>query len=1374
MDFLSLFNKSNTSVVDPNTVKEDNNLSDSDSTSESDSEDDMGPKVVSMEPYQEGTNFEEYLERFETLLELHEIEDEVMKSKQLVAVGGTWLYSKLKFVCKVCPKTLRYDRVKPLIETYLKPKSLEVLERAKFNSLTQKHGEDITAFALSLREYSQSCNFGDNLDSQLRDRFIVGLKNESMRKSIIRSDPRNFDVALGLAQTFELSEGASCSNVESIHKFQKKFTHKDRQKYNGYQKQYKKNNNNRQCHRCGRFFHKGECPAKDWMCYTCKKKGHTSKMCHMNQGDRQGQNGGIKKTEMDQFKLGKFHLNNLKNSIITKPPVYVQIKLNNINIKCEIDTGACMGVMSYYTYEKYFSRIPLSIITDKCFTMADDTKCDIVGLMSVKLNNDFDSHVIVIRSKKCFPPLVGRTWLDILYPNWRNIFTDKISYDLELKVNNISDNNVIKIKEEYSEIFKERKSTIRGVQVHLQLKDNVSPVFLKPSIVPYALRENVEKQLHEMVLNGVLKKVDSSNWASQIVLSPKKNGEIRLCCNYKRTINPCLEDKIYPIPRIDDTILTLHGNKFFTIIDLAGAYLQLQLDETSQELTTINTHLGLFQYTRLPFGVKTAPSIFQGSMDKMLHGLEGVSCYFDDILIAGPTLEVCKIRTYAVLTRLRENNVRANFDKCQFFVTEVEYLGHKISKEGVEPIKLKVDAIMNASRPKDLTSLRSFIGMLNFYSKFLPNLQSKLHPLYRLLEKNAQFKWSENCEQVFNECKVLVCQSPVLSFYDPSKPLTVVCDAGPYGVGGILNIVEKGEERPVFMISASLSQAEKNYSQLHREALAIVFSIRKFHKFIYGHKIIVYTDCKSLVSILSGKKDLCTVINSRFLRWILFLQNYDIEFQFRPSDKTKNADALSRLPINEPTGVEEMSINVFNCFKIFNECESELINKELISKTTQNHPLCKSLYEMINVGWPVKEKVEEDIKLFYKFRDSLDIQDGCVFYGNRIFIPPELRSKVLSLLHKEHIGIVKSKQLARSAIWWPKIDVDIEDFVKTCKPCQVHSGAKNINQSMSWSKTTYPFERVHIDHFFIRDLCFLIIVDDFTGWVDVQLNKNTSSKCVIESLKKFFSIFGFPTVLVSDNVSGFKSHEFKQFCHVNGIIRKNSPEYSPRSNGLAERGVGIVKNSLKKYLFENENKNISLESKILNYLFKSHTTPMICGKTPCELLFSYKVQTNLSHLTKQVQSDLSNSQNKDQWLKSKTNCQKNRKMKSSWKYQHQKKTCFWNKSGRDYHVRENIYYYHRLNRIWVEAKIVRKISPLIYLIRFKNGHEIQTHVQSIKSRKERFVPLIYEENQNNNLNINETISSNQNNNETISFENNEIIISPMKLRPRNRIINYKD
>lgn len=228
-------------------------------------------------------------------------------------------------------------------------------------------------------------------------------------------------------------------------------------------------------------------------------------------------------------------------------------------------------------------------------------------------------------------------------------------------------NYIESLKQEFAQVFLPSKDPIKDFKVHLTLKPGAIPKFLKACPVPFSLKDKVTTLFEEMESKKIIKRVKHSDWASQVVLVSKKNGDFRPCCNYKPTINLALQNEEYPLPVIDDILSSLKGYSWFVSLDLTGAYLQLALDDESQKLTAINTHLGLFIFLRLPFGVKVAPSIFQAVIDQILQGLEGVVAYFDDILIAGKTIEECFKRTQLLLKRLQEYNVQVNWDKCSFF-----------------------------------------------------------------------------------------------------------------------------------------------------------------------------------------------------------------------------------------------------------------------------------------------------------------------------------------------------------------------------------------------------------------------------------------------------------------------------------------------------------------------------------------------------------------------------------------------------------------------------------------------------------------------------------------------------------------------------------
>ena len=306
------------------------------------------------------------------------------------------------------------------------------------------------------------------------------------------------------------------------------------------------------------------------------------------------------------------------------------------------------------------------------------------------------------------------------------------------------------ILDKYGEVFTPELGTMRQFEATLPLKENAQPVFKKARLVPYSQRSDVEAELERLETQGVLEKVTHSDWASHIVVVPKKDGRTRICGDYKVSLNPVLDIDQYPLPRPEDLFTSLSGGQCFTKLDLKHAYNQLELDEKSQQLVTINTHKGLYRYCRLPFGVASAPAIFQKTMDTILQGLNHVICYVDDILITGSTVQEHLDNLEEVLRRLQDQGVRLHKDKCVFFASSVEYLGHT---EGLHTAKDKVRAIIEAPEPRNVQELRSFLGLLNYYGKFIPNLATMLHPLNKLLCKRTPWRWTKRCKRAFKCAK---------------------------------------------------------------------------------------------------------------------------------------------------------------------------------------------------------------------------------------------------------------------------------------------------------------------------------------------------------------------------------------------------------------------------------------------------------------------------------------------------------------------------------------------------------------------------------------------------------------------------------------------
>ena len=401
-----------------------------------------------------------------------------------------------------------------------------------------------------------------------------------------------------------------------------------------------------------------------------------------------------------------------------------------------------------------------------------------------------------------------------------------------------------------------------------------------------------------MEKTGVICPVKYSEWATPIVPVAKPDRSIRICGDFKITVNSALHVDQYPLPVPEELFATLAGGKQFTKLDLSNAYQQLLLDNDSRKMCTINTHKGLYQYTRLPFGIASAPAIFQKLMDSVLQGMSRTVCYIDDILITGDSEDEHLKNLERVLGRLKTHGITVRKSKCVFMANSVEFLGHRIDAEGLHPLESKIEAMVKVPPPKNVAELKSFLGMVNYYAKFLPNLSTTISPLYTLLKKNSRWQWTEECSQAFLAAKGMLTSSKVLAHYNPKLPLILATDASSYGVGAVLTQVsEEGTERPIAYVSRTLSDAERNYAQIEKEALAIIFGVKRFHVYLYGRKFLLLTDHKPLTTIFGPKTGLPVVAASRLQRWALVLSAYQYDVKFRATEEHGNVDGLSRLPL---------------------------------------------------------------------------------------------------------------------------------------------------------------------------------------------------------------------------------------------------------------------------------------------------------------------------------------------------------------------------------------------------------------------------------------------------------------------------------------------
>ena len=311
------------------------------------------------------------------------------------------------------------------------------------------------------------------------------------------------------------------------------------------------------------------------------------------------------------------------------------------------------------------------------------------------------------------------------------------------------------------------------------------------------------------------------------------------------------------MPKPDELFAALTGGQKFTVSDLLQAYQQLKLQEESKKYVAINTHNGLYCYTRLPFGVASAPAIFQCTVDSILQGIPRVFCYIDDILITGIDDQDHLKNLSEVLSRLEYQGIKLKKVKCKFLAESVEYLGYKIDAKGIHTSNRKVEVIQQAPLPWNVQQLKFFLGLVHYYGKFIPNLSSLLQPLNQLLKSKAPWKWTNSCKQAFQEAKQNLATAPVLAHYNPALPLELAGDASQYGIGAVIShVYPNRDEHPVAYASKTLSSAEPNYPQIEKEALSLIYRLRKFHQYhqyLYARPFTIVTDHKPLLAILGPK-----------------------------------------------------------------------------------------------------------------------------------------------------------------------------------------------------------------------------------------------------------------------------------------------------------------------------------------------------------------------------------------------------------------------------------------------------------------------------------------------------------------------------------------
>jgi len=730
----------------------------------------------------------------------------------------------------------------------------------------------------------------------------------------------------------------------------------------------------------------------------------------------------------------------------------------------------------------------------------------------------------------------------------------------------------------------------REVAHRIELEPGAQP----PSKRPYRLNplelDELKKQLEELTSRGYIQP-STSPYGAPVIFVKKKDGSMRLCVDY-RALNAVTVKNSYPLPKIDELLDRLHGAKVFSKMDLAQGYHQVRVAESDIPKTAFRCQLGHFEFKVMPFGLCNAPSTFQALMNKVLRQhpggaalLEYVIVYLDDILIFSKTEEEHLQHLEEVCKRLQAESLFAKRSKCSFGMTEVEFLGHTVSREGLATDKHKVQAVRDWPVPTNTKEVQSFLGLANFYRRFVKDYSTTAFALTELTKKEWEFEWSEAAQASFDALKASLCEAPVLAPPDRDAPYTIDCDASAFAIGAVLSQGEGDTKRVVAFESRKLTPAERNYLNHDKETLSVVHALRKWRHYVMnGHQTKVFTDNTATKYILTKSTE---QLNNRQRNWLYELADYDIVLSHRPGKDNVVADALSRRADYELEYVIKQELE--------NRPELSLgaaLNSiSWGSTTTIESSLLEEVRAMVG-GDPEYQKAlvgvenkDKSARHSARTRVGFRNENGLLYTLNgRLYVPSApvetLKIRLLSEAHDTptsgHLGRDKTYERLARYFYWPRMHQQVREYCNTCEKCQQmkSSNQHKIGLLYPLEPPRQPWESISLD--LITDLpvtkrghtACVTFVDRFTKMVHVWPCKTqVSSEEMVEIfLQAVFRMHGVPREIVSDRDPRFTAAFWSQFFKRLGTKFNMSTANHPQTDGQSERANRTIEEILRCYV----------------------------------------------------------------------------------------------------------------------------------------------------------------------------------------------------------------
>ena len=1208
------------------------------------------------EPSTTALRWERWLQRFEGAMVGFGITNNTRKRALLLFYAG----EEVENIFNTLENTGNandYDTAKTKLTEHFTPKKNPDYETILFRRTFQNAGEDIDTYVTRLRKIAVNCEFTD-VDRELRIQVLDGCYSKILRKRALEKT-RTLEEVLDLARALELSNaraatinnrGQTSSQDNSVNKIGgqgrgrgRRNTRTGQSMYASAGKNsYQLNTNstpNKTCIYCGGDYPhtKGPCPAKGKNCNYCNTPNHFARVCFKRDQRSRNTSGNLRSVakpgqeqqvktvsqpnpsrELDfdpvnndsyQYTTDEttgqaFEVTGVSTPTNSESMHRVNsvddnmrtVLIENTPVKVCCDSGCKQNIINESTYQKInqMKNTPLMHTNIKLFPYCSDTPLPIIGKIHAQIETPelvTEGIVFVVRGSKA-----------------NNLLGLHTGRELKLlQVNTITEH--ADIIQQFPEVTK-GIGKLKDVLVKVHIDETVPPVAQTNRRTPFHLREKIEDKLKELQDNDIIEDATGPTpWVSPIVATPKPKNpdDIRLCIDMRQA-NEAIKREHHDTPTVDQLIAELTDSKVFSKLDLKSGYHQLEIHPDSRYITTFATSLGLKRYKRLNFGICSASEIFQNTIRQAIAGIPGVINISDDILVHAPTQEEHDKRLKALLERLREKGLTVSLEKCEFNKNKLDFLGFTFSDKGLSPDPAKVADLRNAKPPANASEVQSLLGMIQFSSRFIPNLSSIEKPLREVTRQDKPFTWQEPQQKAFQRLKESLSEDRVMAYFDINKQTELWVDASPIGLGAILSQVDKhGTRRNVCYASKALTDTEQRYSQIEREALAVTWAIERFHLFVYGCHFKVITDHKPLVPIFAKPQ---ANPNRRIRNWLLKLQSYDKTIEYRPG-KYNPADYLSRHPpmttTDNVTTESEEQINF-----IVDYAKPNSLSREEISHATVKDATLKKVIQCYhNNRWHELKTLHRS---FWSIRDELTVtSDNIILRNDNIVIPDTLQDRVIALAHVGHQGISKTKALLRTKVWFPGLDRKTEHAIRGCIPCQATIPHHQREPLIMSALPDYAWQKVSVDFAgpFPSGHYLLVVYDDYSRFTEVEITTSTSARATIPKLDKLFATHGIPETVKTDNGPPWNSYEFNDFANYLGFHHQKVTPLWPEANGMVERFMRTLKKTIQTAQVEGKVWQQELWSFLRNYRATPHSTT---GVSPAEALYGHQIRTSLPQI----------------------------------------------------------------------------------------------------------------------------------------------------------------